>query len=62
MNPQPESWIGRLGKAAWTVVVAAILVFVAWQLLKRVLGPLIVVLVLIGVYRIVLGQFRKGQW
>jgi F0F1-type ATP synthase assembly protein I len=61
VNP-PEPWIGRLTKAAWTVVLAAVLVFVAWELLKRVLGPLLVVLLLVVVYRILLGQFRKGQW
>jgi CHASE2 domain-containing sensor protein len=58
----PQSWTSGLTKAAWTLVVAAVLVFVAWKLLERVLGPLLVVLALIGIYRIALGVFRRDQW
>lgn len=58
----PQSWTGGLTKAAWTLVLAAGLTFVAWELLKRVLGPLLIVLALIVVYRIALGVFRKNQW
>ena len=58
----PQSWTSGLTKAAWTLVLAAGLTFVAWELLKRVLGPLLIVLAVLTVYRIALGVFRKDQW
>jgi hypothetical protein len=58
----PQSWTNGLTKAAWTLVVAAVLAFVAWELLKRVLGALLIILALIVIYRIALGVFRKDQW
>jgi hypothetical protein len=61
VNTSP-SWTGGLTRAAWTLVLAAVLTYVAWQLLKRVLGVLLVVLALIVVYRIALGVFRRNQW
>jgi hypothetical protein len=58
----PQSWTSGLTKAAWTLVLAAGLTFVAWELLKRVFGPLLIVLAVLTVYRIALGVFRKDQW
>jgi hypothetical protein len=58
----PPSWTGGLTRAVWTLALAAVLTFVAWQLLKRVLGPLLIVLAVIAVYRIALGVFRRNQW
>jgi hypothetical protein len=58
----PETWTSRLAKAAATLVLAAALVFVAWELLKRVLPALLIVLALIFVYRIALGLSRRREW
>jgi len=58
----PQSWTSGLVRAAWTLVLAAVLAFVAWELLKRVLGVLVVGLVLVGVYRLALGAFRRDHW
>jgi hypothetical protein len=58
----PKSWSSRLLKAAWTVALAAVLVLIAAQVLKQLIGPLLIVGVLVVLYRLALGQFRKGQW
>jgi CHASE2 domain-containing sensor protein len=62
MNQHPQSWTSALSKSAWTLLVAAIVVFVAWQLLKQLVVPLVVFLALVGVIRLALGAFRRDSW
>jgi CHASE2 domain-containing sensor protein len=62
MNQQPQSWTNALSKSAWTLLVAAIVLFVAWQLLKQLVVPLVVFLALVGIIRIALGVFRRDGW
>ena len=62
MNQQPQSWASALSKSAWTLLVAAIVVFVAWQLLKQLVVPLVVLVALVGIIRLALGAFRRDSW
>ena len=55
-------WTNTLTKATWTVLFAAVGVFFAWQLLKQLLVPIIVLLFLIGIARVALGVFRRDKW
>lgn len=63
MNTQgPTSWTGALTKAAWTLLLTAVAVFIAWQLLKALLVPLIVVLALVGVMKLAVGVRNRDGW
>lgn len=56
------SWTATLGKAAWSLLLAAVAVFIAWQLLKQLVVPLIVIVALVGVFRLALGMYRRDGW
>ena len=62
MNQQPQSWTNALSKAAWTLLLAVIVAFVAWQLLKQLVVPLVILLALVGITRVALGAFRRDTW
>ena len=62
MNTQPASWTATLSKAAWTLLLATIAMFIAWQLLKQLVVPLIVIVALVGVFRLALGMYRRDGW
>jgi CHASE2 domain-containing sensor protein len=55
-------WTNTLTKATWTIMFAAVGVFVAWQLLKQLVVPLLVVVCLICVLRLALGVSRRDGW
>ena len=55
-------WTNGLTKATWTLLFTALTAFVAWQLLKQLLVPLVVVLVLVGIIRVALGVSRRDGW
>lgn len=61
MNPSPSSWTSTLTKAAWTLLLASVVAFIAWQLLRQLLAPLIIVLVLVGVFRLMVAEYRGGR-
>lgn len=57
------SWTSMISRAAWTLLLVTIVVWIAWQLLQQLLVPLITVLALVGLYRLTLGLFRGGgRW
>jgi hypothetical protein len=58
----PQHWTAVIAKAAWTLLLAAVLVFISWQLLQQVLGVLLIGLGLLFVYRLALGWFRRDGW
>ncbi len=58
MNPSSE-WSGLVSKAVVTVLVTAVAVYAAWWLLRQVVAPLLIVLMLVGLYRLVLGGVRR---
>ena len=53
--------MNALTKATGTLLVAAVGVFIAWQVLRRVLPLLIVGAVLLFVYRVAIGTWRR-RW
>ena len=57
-----SSWSTTVRNAALTLLLAVVVVFVAWQLLKQILVPLIVLLCVIGITRVALGAFRRDRW
>ena len=59
---EPSQWMSAVSKAAWTLLVAAATVFMAWQLLRRVWPALLILAALLGVYRVALSSRRKGGW
>ena len=56
------NWTGTFARAAWTVLFVAIAVYVAWQLLRVIVVPLIVLLILLGIIRIAIGGRRSDRW
>lgn len=55
----PERWTDSLWRAVLVVLVAAGGVYLAWQLLRVVLGPLVIVACLVGVIRLAVGGYRR---
>jgi hypothetical protein len=63
MNSEgPQSWTNAMSKAAWTLLLVAVAVFIAWQLLKQLVVPLLVLVGLFAIYRIVFGGTRRNGW
>ena len=62
IDQSPQSWSTSISKAAWTLLLAAIAVFIAWQLLEQLVVPLVVIVALITIFRIALGNFRREGW
>jgi MFS superfamily sulfate permease-like transporter len=54
--------MATLTRATVTLLLAAVGILIAWQLVQRVLPALLVVLALLGVYRIALGVSRRDRW
>ncbi len=58
----PSEWTNTLSKATWTLLFAALGVFVCWQLLRQVVPMLLVVGMLLVVYRLMFVGRRRGGW
>jgi type IV secretory pathway VirB2 component (pilin) len=53
----------HLWRAALTLLLSAVAMHVAWSLVRPLLGPLAVVVVLVGVVRLAAGWWhRNGGW
>ena len=59
---EPTSWTSALSKATWTIIFAAIGVFIAAHLLHQVLPMVLVLAGLVFVYRIALGVWQRRGW
>ena len=57
---EPSQWTNAVSKATWTLLAAAAAVFIAWQLLERILPALLIIAALLGVYRMVLSGRHRG--
>ena len=62
MSGPSGGWRSNATGALFMVLLTAVVAYLAWQLLKRVLPAVIVVVVLIGVYRLAVGSFRGDSW
>ena len=49
-------------KAAVTLVIAAIAAYVGWWCLRQLVVPAVIVLALIGIYRIVFRGLHRGRF
>jgi hypothetical protein len=58
----PSNWTAALNKALGTLVIAALVLFVVEPIFMHVLPGVIIVMVLIGIYRFVLGLSRHDGW
>jgi len=56
------NWMTTLTRAAWTLLFVAVIAYVAWQLLRVVVVPLIVLVILIGIIRFALVGRRNDHW
>jgi hypothetical protein len=54
---EPTHWTNTVTKAAWTLLLVAAASFVAWRVLEALLPALLVVLVVLGIYRLVLRRY-----
>jgi len=62
VNADPSSWTAALTKAIWTLIAVALVLFIVEPIFMHVLPGLIVLLLLIGIYRIAVGKFHHGGW
>jgi hypothetical protein len=61
MSNGAPAWTAVITKAVMTLLFAAAGAYVAYRILAVLVGPLLIVVALIGVYRIALG-IRHGRW
>lgn len=61
MNTNPN-WTAAVTKAAWTLLLVAVVAFVAWQLLRQLLVPLVVLVALVFILRLAVGVVRRSRW
>jgi hypothetical protein len=48
----PTNWTNDVAKAAWTLLLVAGVAYIAWRLLHELLPALLVLLAVLGVYRL----------
>jgi hypothetical protein len=58
----PDSWLERLQRSSFQLLLAAIALMIAWRLLRQLLVPLVVIAVLLGILRLALGWWRRDSW
>jgi hypothetical protein len=57
MNSPQTNWTSPVVKAAWTLLLVAIVAFIAWHFLQALLPALVVLLAVLGVYRMLLRRY-----
>jgi hypothetical protein len=58
----PDSWLDRLQKSSFELLLAVIALVVAWQLLRQLLVPLVVIASLAFIIRLAVGWSRRDGW
>lgn len=58
----PDSWLDRLQKSSFELLLAVVALVIAWQLLRQLLVPLVVIVVLVAIIRLAVGWSRRGGW
>ncbi len=58
----PTSWMNSVRQAARTLLFVAVAAFVAWQLLRQLLVPLVVIVMLFAIIRVAVGWSRRDGW
>ena len=62
MGVSPDQVMQLVVKAAVTLVIAAIAAYVGWWCLRQLIVPAVIVLALIGIYRIVFRGLHRGRF
>ena len=63
MSGDPAApWTTAISRAAWTLLLAVLCLFVTWQLLRQLLVPLVLIVVLIGIIRLAVSWSRRDGW
>lgn len=55
----PSSWTDQLWKSGLALLFTMVVLFIAWELASRLLGPLVIILLLFGVMRLAIGVGRR---
>ncbi len=61
-TPTNHSWSGSIAKALATLAIAALVLFVVESVFFRALPALLVLLALVGIYRLALGLRKGNGW
>lgn len=59
---ETSGWTKAVVKAAVTLLIAAFVAYTAWWLLRQLIVPIIVVIALVGIYRLAVGGSRRRGW
>lgn len=59
MNTSPTSWTSKVLGAAVTLVVVAGAARVAWEFLRPLVGPLVILIVVVGILSWAVGRHRR---
>jgi hypothetical protein len=62
MNTNSQHWTSLVTKAAVTLLIAALVAYAAWWLLRQLIAPIVILFALIGIYRLALGMVRRDRW
>ena len=58
----PDSWLDRLQKSSFQLLLAVVALVIAWQLLRQLLVPLVVITGIVLVIRLAVGRFQRSRW
>jgi hypothetical protein len=55
---EPNDWLSNISRATWTLLLAALALFIAWQAIRQVLPALLIVGALLAIYKLAIGRYR----
>ncbi len=58
----PDSWLDRLQKTSFELLLAVVALVVAWRLLRQLLVPLVLIVMLVCIVRLAVGWSRRDGW
>lgn len=61
-NYGPSTFTDQLFRSGLTLLLTMAILFIAWELASRLLGPLAIVLVLFGLVRLTAGFGGRSRW
>ncbi|MDJ0769417.1 MAG: hypothetical protein QNJ12_11510 [Ilumatobacter sp.] len=59
---QPSSITDQLWRSALTVLFTIAVVYISWRLISTLIAPLILIVVVLGIIRLVIGARRQDRW
>jgi hypothetical protein len=61
-SPGPRNVTDQLSRSALTVLFTVVVIHVSWQLIQPLLGPLILIIAVLGVVRLAVGFRGRSGW